>query len=69
LQSADLQFYHEPVARVSFYPRFLERPLVEALEDAPAVLIHGPRQSGKTTLAQRVEDLYAVPLRALWEPE
>jgi predicted AAA+ superfamily ATPase len=28
--------------------------LTEALHDSPAVLIHGPRQSGKTTLAQRV---------------
>ncbi len=35
-----------------FYPRSVERRLVEALEDSPVVLIHGPRQSGKTTLAQ-----------------
>jgi uncharacterized protein len=35
-------------------PRFVETRLVEALEDSPAVLIHGPRQSGKTTLAQMV---------------
>jgi len=35
-------------------PRFVETRLVEALEDSPAVLIHGPRQSGKTTLAQTV---------------
>jgi len=35
-------------------PRFAETRLVEALEDSPAVLIHGPRQSGKTTLAQMV---------------
>lgn len=27
-------------------------PAVEALEDSPVVLIHGPRQCGKTTLAQ-----------------
>ena len=38
----------------SLYPRFAERRLVEALADSPAVLIHGPRQSGKTTLAQVV---------------
>lgn len=37
-----------------FYPRFAADRLTEALEDSPAVLIHGPRQSGKTTLAQRV---------------
>ena len=35
-----------------FYPRSVERPLAEALEDSPVVLIHGPRQCGKTTLAQ-----------------
>ncbi len=35
-----------------FYPRPVERRLVEALEDSPVVLIHGPRQCGKTTLAQ-----------------
>jgi hypothetical protein len=34
------------------YPRFAERSLVEALADTPVVLIHGPRQCGKTTLAQ-----------------
>ena len=36
----------------NFYPRFAEVPLVEALADTPVVLIHGPRQCGKTTLAQ-----------------
>ena len=35
-----------------FYPRYVERRLEEALEDSPVVLIHGPRQCGKTTLAQ-----------------
>lgn len=34
------------------YPRYAERRLVEALQDSPVVLIHGPRQCGKTTLAQ-----------------
>ena len=37
-----------------FYPRLIERQLVEALEDSPVVLIHGPRQCGKTTLAKYV---------------
>jgi hypothetical protein len=36
------------------YPRFAESSLNEALADTPVVLIHGPRQSGKTTLAQKV---------------
>ena len=35
-------------------PRLVEPRLVEALDDSPVVLIHGPRQSGKTTLAQSV---------------
>ena len=35
-----------------FYPRYVEPRLAEALEDSPVVLIHGPRQCGKTTLAQ-----------------
>jgi predicted AAA+ superfamily ATPase len=36
------------------YPRFAAERLKEALADTPAVLIHGPRQSGKTTLARAV---------------
>ena len=42
------------MAEPRLYPRYAERPLREALEDSPVVLIHGPRQSGKTTLAQIV---------------
>lgn len=36
------------------YPRFTEPRLLAALTDTPVVLIHGPRQCGKTTLAKRV---------------
>lgn len=36
------------------YRRFAEPILRETLADTPAVLIHGPRQCGKTTLARRV---------------
>ena len=36
----------------ALYPRFVEPRLTEALADSPIVLIHGPRQCGKTTLAQ-----------------
>lgn len=32
--------------------RFIEEVLADALSDTPVVLIHGPRQCGKTTLAQ-----------------
>ena len=39
-----------------FYPRMAEPRLVEALGDTPVVLIHGPRQCGKTTLARIVGD-------------
>ncbi len=36
------------------YPRFVEQQIQEALEDTRVVLLCGPRQSGKTTLAQQV---------------
>ena len=36
------------------YPRFVEHRVREALTDTRVVLICGPRQSGKTTLARRV---------------
>jgi predicted AAA+ superfamily ATPase len=35
-------------------PRLLAPRLLAALRDSPAVLLHGPRQSGKTTLARTV---------------
>lgn len=38
------------------HPRFLLPRLTEALADTPVVLIHGPRQCGKTTLACQVGD-------------
>lgn len=41
-----------PSART--FPRFLAPRVREALRDTPAVLVHGPRQSGKTTLARSV---------------
>lgn len=36
------------------YRRFTEATLREALQDTPVALIHGSRQSGKTTLAQSI---------------
>lgn len=39
---------------LTLYSRYAEVPLVEALADSPSVLIHGPRQSGKSTLARLV---------------
>ena len=38
----------------ALYPRYAELRLAEALEESPIVLIQGPRQCGKTTLAQIV---------------
>ncbi len=38
----------------SFYPRSLQFSIATALEDTPVVCLLGPRQAGKSTLAQRV---------------
>lgn len=38
----------------ALYPRQAEILLLEALADSPVVLLHGPRQCGKTTLAQAI---------------
>lgn len=38
----------------ALYPRFLTPRIEEALADTPVVLIGGPRQSGKTTLARQL---------------
>ena len=48
--------YNRTVNTTPLYPRYAEIPLVEALADSPAVLVHGPRQCGKTTLARLVGD-------------
>jgi hypothetical protein len=42
------------MAATSLHPHFAAVRLREALADSPVVLIHGPRQCGKTTLAQIV---------------
>jgi len=38
----------------TLYRRLAEPALITALADTPVVLIHGPRQCGKTTLALQV---------------
>ena len=53
-QSAGPKGYNWPMNVSVFYPRHVRGRLVEALGDSPAVVIHGPRQCGKTTLAQAV---------------
>lgn len=42
-----------PTAKL--YHRHVESRLREALADSPVVLVHGPRQCGKTTLARELE--------------
>ena len=42
------------MTKTTLYPRHTEPRLEEALADSPVVLIHGPRQCGKTTLALMV---------------
>ncbi len=44
------------MATRGLHTRLAEPRLVEALADSPVVLVHGPRQCGKTTLARWVGD-------------
>ncbi len=44
----------DTTAHATLYPRFLVSRIEEALADTPVVLIGGPRQSGKTTLARQL---------------
>jgi predicted AAA+ superfamily ATPase len=37
-----------------FFARAIEPKVLEALQDTPIVLLAGPRQAGKTTLAKQV---------------
>lgn len=41
---------------MTHFPRWIKTQLYEALEDSPVVLVHGPRQCGKTTLVRTVAD-------------
>ena len=55
LQMDDVKSYNQTMTQQPLqatYPRFIANRLAEALEDSPVVLIQGPRQSGKTTLAK-----------------
>ncbi len=46
----------DAIAEMHLYPRFAPRLLEEALADTPVVLLHGPRQCGKTTLSRMAGD-------------
>ncbi|MFZ2417437.1 MAG: AAA family ATPase [Smithellaceae bacterium] len=48
---------HIVILCYNLYPRYLQPRIMEALADSPVVLIHGPRQCGKTTLVRQVGDL------------
>ena len=39
---------------MALYPRLVEQRVAEAMSDTRVVLIVGPRQSGKTTLAKKM---------------
>ena len=55
MRSAEVWSYDQPLMdAVGLYPRYVETRLTEALTDSPVVLLHGPRQCGKTTLARQV---------------
>jgi uncharacterized protein len=41
---------------IKLFPRHIIPRVLEALADSPVVLIHGPRQCGKTTLARLIGD-------------
>jgi uncharacterized protein len=45
------------ISKSDDYLRLMTPRLEEALEDSPVVLIHGPRQCGKTTLARMLGDV------------
>ena len=56
MQLDEAQGYNRTMQVTTLYARYAEKPLVEALSDSPAVLVHGPRQCGKTTLTRLVGD-------------
>ncbi len=42
------------------YPRWIERRVRAELSDTRVVLLAGPRQAGKTTLAKKVAEEHAI---------
>lgn len=54
---------------LDLYPRFAERIVSARLDYAPVVLIHGPRQCGKTTLAQKIGEAGGYQYRTFDDQE
>ena len=54
LQLAEKNLTIKQMPEPELYPGYIYPRLIEALADSPVVLIHGPRQSGKTTLVRQV---------------
>jgi predicted AAA+ superfamily ATPase len=50
------------------FPRLAESELRDALADTPVVLVHGPRQTGKSTLAQSVGQSLGASYVSLDDP-
>ena len=51
------------------YPRFAERVVSARLAFSPIVLIHGPRQCGKTTLVQEIGEAGGYQYRTFDDPD
>ena len=49
-----LKFVHPEVTLLGVFPRHISTRLLEALSDSPVVLLHGARQTGKSTLVQHI---------------
>lgn len=45
---------HQRNEALSLYPRLVEQRVADAMSDTRVVLVVGPRQSGKTTLAKKM---------------
>lgn len=56
MQLADNSIEINHHKNMEIYPRYIQPRVIEALSDSPVVLIHGPRQCGKTTLARQIAD-------------